>query len=161
MELSDGQKLILKILIIAAVIFGLLKFVMGIYRLSGNYMYPALKDGDLCFTYRLEDYHTGDVVAYEADGEIKIGRIAAVEFDRVDIEGQVLQLNGTVAADEVFYPTEKNESSGVRYPLTLDSEQAFILNDFRTDTNDSRTYGPIDYDDLQGKLIFVLRRRSF
>ena len=45
--------------------------------------------------------------------------------------------------------------------LTVKDGQVFILNDYREDTNDSRTFGTIDINDTKGPIIFSFRRRGF
>ena len=54
-----------------------------------------------------------------------------------------------------------NKESNVKYPIKLKDGQYFILNDFRENKNDSRTFGVIEQEQVKGKLLFLLRRRSF
>lgn len=71
------------------------KFVLGIFIFHGNYMFPAVRDGDLCITYRLERYIIGDVVLYNTDGKEKVGRIVAVEGQTVEVtDGGELLMDG-------------------------------------------------------------------
>lgn len=155
------KKLIIKILTITIIFWALFTFVFGLHRVSGNSMFPALKDGDLCITYKLDKYRSQDVVIYKRDGKVKAGRILGVGPDSVSISGQQVALNGAIVSEEIMYPTEINETSGIQYPVQLFDGSYFILNDYRPDMNDSRTIGPVYSDELHGKLIFVLRRRGF
>ena len=152
--------LILKLALVAAIGWAALTFVFGVFRLSGNNMYPALKDGDLCVTYRLDPYASDDVVAYLAHGGIRFGRIVARVGDTVDGDEQGLLVNGTYRSEEVFYPTEILDTA-LELPLTLGEGQYVVLNDHRTEQSDSRSYGVIREEDLQGKVIFIFRRRGF
>ena len=122
-------------------------------------MYPALRDGDFCIFYKLEEYHVGDVVSYQdPSGKKHIGRIIAMEgtFDISD--GNAPMINGMRLSEEVVYETPKGS-----YPLpaTIQHGQYWIMNDFRSNTEDSRDYGPIDQKNLHGKVMFLFRRRSF
>ena len=65
---------------IGSAVWFLSKYVIHIQRVQGNQTAPAVKDGDLCIFLKTEDYHTGDLIAYEdADGRKRVGRIIAQE----------------------------------------------------------------------------------
>ena len=152
--------LLLKLLVVAAVGWASLTFVFGVFRLTGNNMYPMLKDGDLCVTYRLEGYHSGDVVAYRMNGRIRFGRVVAREGDTVDGDEQGLLINGLHPSEEILSPTPVLDTR-LDLPLPLAEGECLVLNDYRDDLNDSRTYGVIREDDMAGKVIFIFRRRGF
>lgn len=152
--------LVIKLTIVTLVICLSLIFVFGIFRLNGNNMYPALRDGDLCVTYKLEEYHSSDVVAYRVDGQIRFGRVVARVGDTIDGDEQGLLINGSHPHEEVFYPTQITDTV-LTLPYTLGEGEFVILNDYRTDLDDSRTYGIVKKDALKGKVIFIFRRRGF
>lgn len=152
--------LFIKLLIVALLIYAALTFVFGVHRLSGNNMYPALKDGDLCITYKLTDYYSNDVVAYIEGGEIRFGRIIAKAGDTVDGDEEGLLLNGSHITEEIFYTTNMLNTNQ-KLPITLEDGEFFVLNDYREDESDSRTFGIISEDSLKGKIIFIFRRRGF
>lgn len=152
--------LIIKLAAVAVIIWLALEYVFGVFRLSGNNMYPALKDGDLCVTYKLEEYNGGDVVAYFADDRIRFGRIVAKAGDTVNGDEQGILINGSHPSEEIFYPTQILDTN-LPLPYTLGSGEFVILNDYRSDLEDSRTYSVITEDELEGKIIFIFRRRGF
>ena len=152
--------LLLKLLVVAATVWAALTFVFGVFRLSGNNMYPMLKDGDLCITYRLEDYHSEDVVAYRVNGRVRFGRIIAQAGDTVDGDEQGVLVNGMYPSEEIFYPTQTQDIN-LKLPVSLGDGEYLILNDYREDMSDSRTYGVIREDEMEGKVIFIFRRRGF
>jgi signal peptidase I len=80
--------------------------------------------------------------------------------DVVDLneEGQLL-VNGNVQQEEIFYETEA-PVSGQAFPYTVEEGSYFILCDYRTASVDSRTYGAVSKNDLDGKVITLLRRRG-
>lgn len=168
MEISNKTKNVLKkicisglkLFIIITSIWFILNFVLGIFRLSGNNMYPALKDGDLCITYKLDDYCKNDIVVYKVNNEIKFGRIIATAGDTVDGDEEGLLLNGSRVNENVFYNTSMLNNN-LDLPITLNENEFFILNDYREDINDSRTYNMLTKDSFNGKLFLVFRRRGF
>lgn len=141
----------------AAVI--LLVFVFGVYVDHSNSSYPMIKDGDLCITYKLGKPVQGDVVAYKRDGEIKFARVIASAGDEVDIKDDYVKVNGSGIFDDTVYATSA-EGSKISYPYKVEDNSVFVLNDFRSDISDSRTYGAISLDDCKGTVIFVIRRRG-
>lgn len=154
-------KLLIKIAVLGVIVFIVLTYVLGFYRMTGNNMFPFVKDGDLCIVYKLEEYTTGDVVAYlDDEGKIKIGRIVAVSGQSVDFpkEGGYT-VDGYQPAEEITYQTFG--ADGVKYPVEVEKNEFFIMNDFRSDTDDSRQIGSIKVSDIRGKLLFLIRRRGF
>lgn len=148
-------------MIIAGITISVLTWVLGFHRMSGNYMFPSIKDGDLCITYKLEKYVTGDVVAYyDCNGLLKIGRIIAVEGQEVNFpkEGGYT-VDNYQPTEEITYQTFGVD--GIKYPMRVGENEFFIMNDFRSDKNDSRKNGAIKESRICGKLIFLLRRRGF
>lgn len=152
--------LLLRILFLALAGWVMFTQVFLITQVSGNAMFPAVKDGDLVIAFRLQqEYAKNDVVVYTADGETHIGRIVARATDTVmlDDSGKLL-VNGTAQSGEIMYPTYAKE--GMEYPYKVPEGQVFILGDYRTQTEDSRDFGSIPLENVQGKVITILRRRG-
>lgn len=149
----------IKIGITAIVIVVLLTFICGVYVNHSNSAYPMLKDGDLCITYKLADLVKGDEIAYVRDGKIKFGRIVAVAGDTIDISEDTITVNGMGVFEDTVYPTT-SEGSSISYPYIVSADTVFVLNDYRDDITDSRTYGGIPLSDTKGKVVLVLRRRG-
>ena len=178
-------KLAGKLAILVAVFVAIFHFVFGIHYLRGNYMFPALRDGDLVMTYKLEEAVKNDVVLYDMNGEDRLGRIVGYAGDTIEfsVDGE-LMVNGCVASEEIFYPTtERNETKN--YSETNDTETkndvesetsnasekdvytvpegtVYILNDYRSEgTTDSRNFGAVQKTALKGKIFLMIRRRGF
>ncbi len=139
----------------------LFTFVLDIKIQYGNNMYPAIRDGELVITNRLAHSDVETPVIYKHDGSKKVGRIIATEGQVVSINGNgKLLINGVQPAEEIFYKTSKADSK-IKYPYTVPSGHFFILNDYRSDMNDSRTYGAIAKSDVHGPVLLTIRRRGF
>jgi signal peptidase I len=164
-DLSEQQKTVyrflMKLAVVLLVIWAIFTFVFGIRQVSGETMYPRIRDGDLILYYRLEqDYNIDDAIAYKIDGTKRVARIVAQGGDVVELNADgLLVVNGNVQEEEVFYPTEP-ESMGIEYPYTVPEDSYFVLCDFRTASDDSRYYGAVSEKDLDGKIITILRRRG-
>lgn len=154
--------LLAKLALIAAAVWALLNFVLGVSIHYGNNMYPAIRDGDLIVAYRLQRPYLNAAVLYRRGEKLCMGRVVAMPGDQVEIsEGGALSVNGIAPAEEIFYPTYPDETAALSYPLTVGEDQVFLLNDFRTDQSDSRSFGPVDMEDLIGPTLLTMRRRGF
>ena len=153
---------LIKIAAIVLVVWGLFTFVLGITIHYGNNMHPMVRDGDLVITLRLQKPFINAAVMYRHDGRTTVGRVIAMEGSVVDItKNGTITVNGNAPSEEVFYPTYPADGSDIKYPYTVPEGKVFILNDFREDTNDSRSFGAVDTGELKGTLLLTMRRRGF
>lgn len=129
-------------------------------QVSGNNMFPALKDGDLILLFRLQQQYTkGDVILYTIDGTSYIGRLIANEQDVISLnDAAVLLVNGTPLQDNNIYPAYAKET--LQYPYTIPSHHIFVVGDFGAQSIDSRDFGAIPQENIKGKVITLLRRRG-
>lgn len=160
LDRQDSLNLLLRIALLALCAWVLFSQVFLITRTRGNDMFPAVKDGDLIIGFRLQqEYTKNDVVVYTANGKTRIGRILARQTDVVTLDdsGNLL-INGTTQSGEILYPTYAKE--GLEYPYNVPEGHVFILGDYRTQTEDSRDFGPIPMENIKAKVITILRRRG-
>lgn len=149
----------IKLIVTALAIWALCTFIIGIYIVHSNSGYPMLKDGDLCIIYRLGELHSGDEIAYLQGGKIRFGRIVAIPGNSVDINEDNLTVNGYGVFEDAVYPTT-GEGALISFPYEVPENSYFVLNDYRSDVNDSRSYGAISKKNIKGKVVFVMRRRG-
>ena len=154
--------LIIKIASIALAVWLIFAFVLGIAINYGNNMHPAVNDGDLVISLKLQCPYLNAAVLYRHDGKTRTGRVVGLPGNVSDItEHGELLINNAIALEDIYYPTYKAENSTVSFPYTVEEGKAFILNDYREDTLDSRSFGAVDMSDIDGPLILSLRRRGF
>ena len=152
-------RLLAKIAVIAIAIYVLTQIVGGVFVAHDNNMFPAVRDGDLCITFRLGGYYNGDVVAFEQDGMTTFGRVVGIPGDVIDITEETgLMVNGMTPYEVVYYKT-KPQDPAVTYPYTVQDGEWFVLCDQREDAPDSRTFGGVTAP--KGKIVLQLRRRGF
>ena len=149
----------IKIALTAAVLWALLTWVGGIYICHDSASYPMIKDGDLCITYRLGTLSQGDAVVYRRDGKIRMGRVIAFGGSTVDIRNDYITVDGYGLFEDVLYPTAA-EGAQTAFPYTVSENCVFVLNDYRSDLSDSRSFGGIPLSDVQGRVVFIMRRRG-
>lgn len=156
---SFAIELLIKLALTVLVLWIVLSFVAGVFVCHSNSAYPMIKDGDLCITWRLGKLEQGSEIVYEHEGKNCFGRVLAVAGDEVNIAGDSVMVNGYVALTDTVYPTP-DEGSKISYPYIVPEGCVFVLNDFREDMSDSRSFGGVPLDDCKGKVIFVMRRRG-
>lgn len=153
--------LLLKMSLIAALVFALFTFVYGAARVQDLSMSPAIADGDMAIYYRLDRlFNKGDVAMIQYRGQSYPLRVAAVEGDVVDIDDGGLMVNGAYQAEPGIYFDTTRFAEGVDFPVTVGAGQIFLLGDNRTGATDSRIFGCVDIDDIQGKVIGIIRTRT-
>lgn len=160
-EIKTGYVfLLLRILLIAVIAWVIFTKVFLITQITGNNMFPSVKDGDLAIVFRLHrNYAKNDVVLYTYNGKRYVGRIAALEHDVVALsDSGILQVNGTEQNGEILYPTYAEDT--LDYPHTVSDGCVFILDDYRTAAHDSRERGDVPLEYVDGKIISLFRRRS-
>lgn len=153
--------LLIKILLIAVIIFSVWHWVGEVYILHTNAMYPHLKDGSLIVTYKLGKLMKDDVVLYEVFDYKEVGRIVGVPGDVINItDTGLFTVNEMTPYENVFYQTTIAEGSNVKYPLKLRPGEYFVLNDMRDTKEDSRIYGSITEYEIHGKVVFASQYRG-
>ena len=159
---KELKELIIKIVGSIILVTLVLVFVVGVHVNHTNDMVPALKDGDLIITYKLDkQMYSSLAIAYKnPNGKTQYGRVIGVPGDEINIteEGNYT-INNNVTMENIYYNTFPGEN--IEYPYTVPENSYFIMNDYRDNINDSRTYGAINIKDIEGPVFLDLRRRGF
>ncbi len=156
---SYVRSFLIKIGVTAIALWILLSFIIGIFVCHDNNAYPMIKDGDLCITLRLGSVSQGDEIVYRSDGSHRFGRVIARSGDMVEIEAGSVTVNGYAFVEDTVYPTTK-DGAQITFPYQVPDDCVFVLNDYRENSNDSRICGGIPLSAVEGRVIFVLRRRG-
>ena len=89
-------------------------------------------------------------------------RVIAAPGDTVEItDERGLSVNGNaVIESNIFYPTRPYEEGITEYPLKLQDGEYFVMADQRNGGMDSRYFGIVKADEIQGIVITILRRSN-
>lgn len=159
-KMSSAEKALIRVSIklVAVVIVGflVLHFVICPYAVHGNRMFPKLRDGDCAIVLKIGDYQKDDVVTFKKDGVRYFSRIIAVEGDTVKIGPDGLKINDLTPSEEIFYDTVAE----VETDYNIGEDEVFVLNDYRSNDADSRSFGVIKLSELEGKVVFLFRWRG-
>ena len=148
--------------------FLLRTFVIGVYVVPTGSMLDTIQEGDMLVgekvTLRWDAPSVGDVVTFDSPlepGTVLIKRVVACEGQVIDLRGGVLYVDG-VAQDEPYTegkPTESlstlQGSAQIQYPYTVPDGCVFCMGDNRTNSLDSRYFGPVSVDAVSSKGLFI------
>ena len=136
-----------------------------IIQVDGESMVPTLQNGDKLIVWGAGyEPQRGDVVivdSYTAYGKPLVKRVIAKGGDTIsiDYETGTVTVNGEVLQEDyIAEPTYLGYD--VEFPYTVPEGCVFVLGDYRTQSEDSRDFGPVPLEDVQAKVITLLRRRS-
>ena len=165
----------LLILIVAfALVFGFVRpFVVEAFYIPSGSMIPTLEVGDRVlvnkFIYRFEEPERGDVIVFESvepkpDGsrDDLIKRIVAVEGDELSVQDGTLFVNGEPQDDS--YVNGEFPDSSFFGPTVIPDGHVFAMGDNRSNSRDSRVFGPVPVENIEGEAFIVfwpLSRISF
>lgn len=162
-QMKEILKMVLYLLVLFTATLLFIRFVMQRTDVIGRSMEPTLQDADSLLvdkiSYRFKDPERFDIVVFPfepADGSKKvlfIKRIIGLPGETVEIgmDGTIY-INGEVLNEN--YGKEIIESPGrASVPITLGSNEYFVLGDNRNNSMDSRdaSVGNITFDRLIGK----------
>ncbi|SCN25305.1 Signal peptidase I S [Clostridium sp. N3C] len=152
-------------IVICVVIALLLKtFVIARADVDGDSMYPTLHNNDVLFVNRLskinKDYKRGDIIIFDsldAKNDIYIKRIIAVAGDEVEIKDDKVYLNGEELQENYLAEgtiTEPGIFMSDKEKFTVPEGYIFVMGDNRENSKDSRTFGSVSLEQVEGK-VFV------
>lgn len=150
--LKDAKYFLL--LLVAVFIF--LRFIIGFSFVKGESMEPTLYNNEIVIYTRIgSDYQTGDVVSVRIpSGEFYVKRVIASSGDTIDIKEGEVYLNGKLLEEPYLKMGETLEKEGtVKYPLTLEEGQVFVMGDNRDVSMDSRSFGVVGERQIKGKIL--------
>ena len=153
------RRLMIRLAVVAAGIVCLLVFPLTLRVVQGNAMYPAVRDGELVIISKIAKISGGAVVLYRTgDGTERLGRIAADGGSIVEISEAGLIVDGFSQYQTIPYQTP---AGSLEYPYQVADDSCFIINDYRSQTEDSRTFGGIERKNICGVVIFAMQYRAF
>jgi len=152
----------LALIVLATASFLLIsRFVLQTVQVQGHSMLPTLHDADRCFlnrwVYYLHPPQTGDVVVLidPSDGGYAVKRVIALSGDSIHLKGGQVYVNGHKLNEPYLLrgiPTYTCSKASETL-IVCGNNQYFVLGDNRTNSLDSRMYGPVPRQNILGAII--------
>ena len=142
----------------AAVLLALaFRYAVEVYSVPSTSMSPTLQPGDhiVVTPYRGCMPQRGDVIVFRAagGGEFLVKRVIALPGDLVDSREGRLRIGGHAIAEPYV---AAQAASGSIAPQLIPARSVFVLGDSRTDSIDSRHFGPVALDQVAGRARLIL-----
>jgi signal peptidase I len=153
-------------------------FVVKPYRIPSPSMNDTLLPGDRVLVnrliFRFRDPHRGDIVVFNWPVNKKyvfIKRVIGLPGDTISLSGGHVLVNGRVTSEPyvrkvngVPVPTEPappspgttmSEPWSLQRPYKVPAGDYFVMGDNRTESDDSRDWGPVPSGDLIGQAFLI------
>lgn len=129
-------------------------FVVSPIRVNGASMDPTLNDKDIMLldeiSYRFSDIERFDIVVVKEEDEYLIKRVIGLPGETVEYKNDKLYIDGKYVKEDFKHKETFDVST------TLGKDEYFIMGDNRTNSTDSRVFGPISRDKIMGKTTLTI-----
>ena len=124
-------------------------FVFSPIRVNGASMNPTLNDKDIMIldeiSYRFSEIERFNIVVVKEENEYLIKRIIGLTGEKIEYKDNKLYIDGKYVKEDFKHMETMDFST------TLGEDEYFIMGDNRTNSTDSRIFGPISRDEIIGK----------
>lgn len=158
-EIREIKKFIITLVLIVFV-FIISRFLYSVNLVSGNSMSDTVNDGGIVLTNKMiSNYERFDIVLAEVKmansdiEQIAIKRVIGLPNDSIIIKNGTIYVNG-IEIEKYNFPTE--DGGLFSETVTLKDDEYFLVGDNRQNSYDSRFYGGITKDKIQGKVEYIL-----
>lgn len=137
--------------VILVVIVLLRIYVVTPVTVDGNSMNDTLYTNDLMLLFKIDDIERYDIVVANHDNKKLIKRVIGMPNDKIKCVSGILYINN------------EEDTSGYGYGENIDfpeyilkEDEYFLIGDNRSDSLDSRYFGPVKKEDIEGKADFII-----
>ncbi len=150
---------ILNILVTALILTLLIRtFLFTTFLVEGDSMAQTLQDGDRVlvnrFIYHLRQPEREEMIVFglrENEAETLVKRIVATAGELIEMKDGVVHINGVPTPEQ--YVTHRDWE--VFPPVKVPPGAVFVMGDNRPRSSDSRIFGPVPLDQIQGRVLLV------
>ena len=138
------------------------------YRVEGESMSPAFNHGDQVLAARIRGpYRRGDVVVFRQPfdspgipSKVYIKRIIGLPQEEIFLDEDAVRINGTLLPEGYLKGASRGTGAGpadvpVREKARIwitDPGEYFVMGDRRDNTQDSRSFGPVNESFMLGRV---------
>lgn len=124
-------------------------FIVSPIRVNGTSMNPTLNNKDIMLldeiSYRFSDIERFDIVVVKEENEYLIKRVIGLPGEKVEYKDNKLYI------DDKYVKEDFKHKETMDFSTTLEKDEYFIMGDNRTNSTDSRIFGPVFRDEIMGK----------
>lgn len=153
---------VVALLLALAMAAALVVFAPRTMRIEGQSMSPALRHGDrTVFARPPGAIARADIVSYRYPRDPRkrfAGRIVGLPGERIAIVRGIVHVDG-VPLDEPYLAGVRRSAENIG-ELRLGTNEYYVLGDNRTNSSDSREWGPVDAGLIQKRFVYVWWRET-
>lgn len=142
-------------IIIIVVVLLLRAYVVTPIRVNGLSMYDTLEGDEIMILWKLGEIERYDIVVADVkvsgSDDVVIKRVYGLPGETISCEDGKIYINDSLIEDEYGY----RETSDFG-PVTLGENEYFLLGDNREISLDSRVFGKVTRDEIEGTTNFIL-----
>lgn len=136
-------------------------WIVATYTVPTPSMVPTIEVGDrfvvdrLVYLYRQPQ--SGDIVIFDDPNNVLpalVKRVVAVAGHTVDLKDGIVLIDG-IGASEPYTYGKPSLPGPVTTPVTVPPGSVWVMGDNRTDSADSRYFGPIPISSIHGRAVFT------
>jgi signal peptidase I len=167
-ETSVGRWLLETLVLVGlafALAFGIRTFIVEPFIVPTGSMIPTIEIGNRVLaekiTYRfIRPPRYGDIVVFpDPKGEHPhlIKRVIATAGQVVDLRNGHVVVNGQELVEPYTHglPSAPLSGSDITFPFTVPANDLWVMGDNRTNSGDSRIFGPIPVSEVQGHAVWT------
>jgi|SRR5215207_10089033 len=141
-------------------------FAVEVYKVAYQGMLPTFEVGDKIFVdkviYHLREPERHDVIAFNSverstkgdrNDPVRIMRVVGLPGDEVMVRNGVLFVNDE--RQEEPYVNKRPPDYSSFGPITMPEGAVFVMGDNRGDSRDSRFFGPVPFENIEGKVFLI------
>lgn len=138
------------VLILLAIIL-LRIYVVTPVTVDGNSMNDTLYPNDLMLLFKVGNIERYDIIVANHDNKKLIKRVIGMPNDKIKCVSGILYINNEEDTSGYGY------GENIDFPeYTLKDDEYFLIGDNRSDSFDSRYFGPVKKEDIVGKANFII-----
>lgn len=148
------DKGLLSYIIIILVVILIRSFIITPIRVNGDSMDPNLKNGEIMLLKKYDkDYSRFDIVVVNksVEGNSLIKRVIGLPNEKISCTNGHIYINGKKISDPFAYGITEDFKE-----IKLQSNEYFVMGDNREVSKDSRSFGAVFENELEGITDFII-----
>jgi signal peptidase I len=143
-------------------------FLIEFYAVPSGSMLQTIQEGDRVvgekLSFRFREPHAGEIITFDdpsGSGNTLIKRVIATGGQTVDLRDGVVYVDETALEEPCTNGLRSDPlqdcivPGGISYPYTVPDDCLWVMGDNRTNSRDSRYFGPVPLDSVTSRAVWT------